>query len=118
MTGDILRVVCAERTVLLRMPEPQAKAAAVLASAQRSASAHGRGFQILQHAMLHAWAADLEAEALRTEHASVDAEGARQLEQLCELVGEGARAPPPISPALPLLSPALPCSPLISADLP
>ena len=71
ITGDILRIVCYQRTVMLRMPE---KARAISADQ----------IDIIREGTLAEWASDIEAEAMCTEDPNVDAEGARQLRQLCE----------------------------------
>lgn len=71
ITGDILRIVCYQRTVMLRMPE---KARAISADQ----------IDTIREGTLAEWASDIEAEAMCTEDPNVDAEGARQLRQLCE----------------------------------
>ena len=71
ITGDILRIVCYQRTVMLRMPE---KARAISADQ----------IDTIREGTLAEWASDIEAEAMCTEDPNVDAEGARQLGQLCE----------------------------------
>ena len=73
ITGDILRIVCYQRTVMLRMP---AKARAI--------SADQIDIDTIREGTLAEWASDIEAEAMCTEDPNVDAEGARQLRQLCE----------------------------------
>ena len=74
ITGDILRIVCYQRTVMLRMPEKKA----------RSISADQIDTDTIREGTLAEWASDIEAEAMCTEDPNVDAEGARQLRQLCE----------------------------------
>lgn len=74
ITGDILRIVCYQRTVMLRMPEKKA----------RSISADQIDTDTIREGTLAEWASDIEAEAMCTEDPNVDAEGAKQLRQLCE----------------------------------
>ena len=73
ITGDILRIVCYQRTVMLRMPEKA-----------RAISADQIDIDTIREGTLAEWASDIEAEAMCTEDPNVDAEGARQLRQLCE----------------------------------
>ena len=73
ITGDILRIVCYQRTVMLRMPEKA-----------RAISADQIDIDTIREGTLAEWASDIEAEAMCTEDPNVDAEGARQLGQLCE----------------------------------
>ena len=73
ITGDILRIVCYQRTVMLRMPEKA-----------RAISADQIDIDTIREGTLADWASDIEAEAMCTEDPNVDAEGARQLRQLCE----------------------------------
>ena len=73
ITGDILRIVCYQRTVMLRMPEKA-----------RAISADQIDIDTIREGTLAEWASEIEAEAMCTEDPNVDAEGARQLGQLCE----------------------------------